>query len=174
MDKIAGLMILFGIGVVIRGGWELYAGPEGEGGTTIVVGLFFVAAGFWLASRLPTDPGEAPAAPATDDDAGKRAAGTKPEVSGNDSAWFSVVESVEETVLDDVAGLARKDPRISHVGYDSGRYYSVPDGDDLPEWFALRIECRKDERDAVMQALEERIRAEMGPEALRRISLSYY
>jgi hypothetical protein len=38
--------------------------------------------------------------------------------------------------------LLKKDKRVLTTGQDEGRYYSVPDGRDLPEWFSLHIGCK--------------------------------
>lgn len=89
-------------------------------------------------------------------------------------AIFSVVQTGDDGVLDQVSALLAKDPRITSVVSESGRWYATPDRDDLPEWFALRAYCSRDLIEQVMQETQERIRENLGPDAASEVSVSRY
>jgi hypothetical protein len=54
---------------------------------------------------------------------------------------------------------------------ESGRWHQIPDHEDLPEWFALRVYCLAGEVDQVMTDTETRIRSELGEAAARKVSI---
>ena len=67
-----------------------------------------------------------------------------------------------------------RDPRIREVYHDSGRYHSTPDGEDLPEWFALRVACKRDVLESAMKDAGEAILRELGPDVAKRVSIRHY
>ena len=90
------------------------------------------------------------------------------------TAWFSVIESVEDKVIDRIATVLEADPRILHISDEQGRYYSNPDRDDLPEWFALRCECHRDSIVEIMADVPRLIEDKLGKEAAARVQISRY
>ena len=167
MEKAGGYLILFGLLLVAIGLWRVFTGGE-DAIAAMVTGGVIVLAGFLLVARAPDRLPDAamPASPA----APETPAG--PPLA--DTAWFSVIESIEDKVIDKVASVLSTDPRITHIEHEQGRYYSNPDRDDLPEWFALRCECRREERDQVMEDAARLIAERLGQESANRVSINVY
>lgn len=167
MGKAGGYLMLFGLLLVAIGLWRAFAGGE-DAIAAMVTGGVIVLVGFLLAARAPDRLPETalPAAPALPE--------TPAEPPLPDTAWFSVIESVEDEVIDEVAAVLATDPRITHIEHEQGRYYSNPDRDDLPEWFALRCECRREERDQVMEDAARLIAERLGQDAANRVSIRVY
>jgi hypothetical protein len=68
-----------------------------------------------------------------------------------EDACFSVIGGLDdETALDRVESFLERDPRVESVISETGRWYSVPDRDELPEWIALRVYSGTKDRDALM------------------------
>lgn len=61
--------------------------------------------------------------------------------------------------LDKLEQLLANDVRITGMGQDEGRYHSVPDGDDLPEWFTLHIGCKAKHSEQLLKDVFELIRS---------------
>lgn len=159
MNTFGGLLILFSFLVFVRSGYEFWRGTE-DAWSTVIVGLFFLTLGYFLAVREPRQGVVTKTADA--------------EASTSDKAIFSVVQTGDHTVLDEVEALMAKDKRIVSIVTDSGRWYSVPDGDDLPEWFALRAYCSPELIDQVMEDTWNLMREMLGDKAANKVSISRY
>jgi hypothetical protein len=76
---------------------------------------------------------------------------TKATDPGNQEVIFSVIGGEDdENALDRVETYLNKDSRVESVVSETGRWYSVPDRDDLPIWIALRVYSREKDRDPLM------------------------
>lgn len=176
LKTFGGLLILFSFLVFVRSGFEFWRGTE-DAWSTGVVGLFFLTLGYFLAVREPRRGVVKKAADAQEKQEPEAPAPveTAPdEASISDKAIFSVVQTGDHTVLDEVEALMAKDKRIVSIVTDSGRWYSVPDGDDLPEWFALRAYCSPELIDQVMEDTWNLMREMLGDKAANKVSISRY
>lgn len=54
---------------------------------------------------------------------------------------FVIHRSFDDTGLARLARALKASPEVADVTEDEGRWYAVPDRDDLPEWFALHVEA---------------------------------
>ncbi len=52
---------------------------------------------------------------------------------------FVIHRSFDDTGVSALAAALQALPEVASVTEEEGRWYSVPDRDDLPEWFALRV-----------------------------------
>lgn len=66
-----------------------------------------------------------------------------------------ILQNHERSQLDALAPHIERDERALRVKPDEGRYYSVPDGDDLAAWFTLHVTCAAEDEDALMSDVAE-------------------
>jgi hypothetical protein len=66
------------------------------------------------------------------------------------------------------------EPRIFNIVSEEGRYYSVPDGDDLPPWYALRIGCLKGDEDDLMEWSRKAIAEALGKDVANSLQINHY
>jgi hypothetical protein len=170
--SLAGYVILIGLLVVVAGIWRYFFGAHTPADTIMLAGAVLAHAGAVLAGRahLPAEPLEAPAV----SQAHHPAIHYEGVRDVREDSYFTVIESFEDTALDDIAILLRRDPRIREVYHDSGRCHSTPDGEDLPEWFALRVACKRDVLESAMKDAGETILRELGPDVAKRVSIRHY
>lgn len=168
MDIIAGLLILFGLFVLGRAGYEAFTGVEGAWSTGIV-GLFFVGVGVFLANRKgkPTPKLPNPVEAFTEAVVSK----SPPEPK---EAIFSIIQTGDDDVVDRVESLLDGFRGVRAVVYETGQWHSTPDRDDLPEWTALRVYCDAKEADKVMEDVSNHIKDKLGVEALNKLSIQRY
>ncbi|MCC2099018.1 MAG: hypothetical protein KDJ29_19155 [Hyphomicrobiales bacterium] len=165
----AGYVLLIGFLAVVAGAWRYFYAVHTSADTIMLAGAVLVHGGAVLAgwAQLPADPVKAPV--------GERAGETVPHYAGardvREDGHFIVIENFEDTLLDRVSALLRRDPRVMEVYYDSGQYHSTPDGDELPEWFALRVDCKREAVADLMRDAEQAIARELGAEAAKRLSI---
>lgn len=88
--------------------------------------------------------------------------------------YFSIIQNLDDNLLDRVSPLLEDDSRILFVGEDHGHHYSTPDRDDLPEWFALRVQTKSADRDAVMADIKSQISSQLGDDVLSGLEFNYY
>jgi hypothetical protein len=171
-QSLAGYVILIGLLVVAAGVWRYFYGSHTSADTIMLAGAVLAHAGAILAGRahLPAEPLKGPAV----SHAPHPAIHYEGVRDVREDAYFTVIENFEDTALDDIAILLRRDPRIREVYHDSGRYHSTPDGDDLPEWFALRVACKRDVLESAMKDAGEAILRELGPDVAKRVSIRHY
>ena len=171
MQTFSGLLILFSFVVLGRAAYEGWIGQP-DAWSTAIVGLFFLGLGFYLAARAPDASvvEETTGAPTDDAETTPARAQARPPA----EAVFSIIQTGSDAVLDRVMPLLDRDPRIISVTDEAGRWYSVPDGDDLPEWFALRVRCPGDQIDEVMRDTTAAIRETLGDEAVNRLTINRY
>ena len=66
-----------------------------------------------------------------------------------------IVRNYEDTGLSTLESILSDHPLVLSTVQDEGRYYSVPDRDDLPEWFSLHISCKKDDCEQLMKDIDD-------------------
>ena len=87
---------------------------------------------------------------------------------------FTIHQTGGSAALDRIASALDAEAAITHVSEESGRHYSVPDGDDLPEWTALRIYVETGDLDAYMEGLRARLVAKLGSDTLSAVTIARY
>ncbi|MBD1547551.1 hypothetical protein [Roseibium aggregatum] len=179
-DKIGGFLILFGLLIVGMGFWEAFFEDTGEAWKTMLTGGVIVATGHWIVvgglslfSRRAPAGAEAAVEGATfEAPISEATAETAP--SGPAEKRFTIVQTGDDDVLDRVADLLAGDDRITDVVEEGGRWYSVPDRDDLPEWFALRVYCQVDDLDAFMEEIDRLIEDRLGSKSAAKVRVDHY
>lgn len=168
MNIIAGLLILFGLFVLGKAGYEAFTGVEGAWSTGLV-GLFFVGVGVFLANRKgkPTPKPPNPVKAFTE----AVVSNAPPEPK---EAIFSIIQTGDDDVVDRVEGLLDGFRGVRTVVYETGQWHSTPDREDLPEWNALRVYCDAQEVDQVMEEVSQLIKDKLGVEALNKLSIQRY
>lgn len=171
-------MALIGLILFVIGIWQAVFDDLLAGGFLMLVGLgVFLWAGGLFSRFGNADEEELPPEPILDTGATEAVEITETPVEPEpDGERFTVYETGDDTYLDAVAELLAKNPEIETMVGESGRHYSVPDGDDLPEWFALRVYCARGARplDDIMNDLNAEIREKLGEEAFFRLSVMRY
>lgn len=176
-DTVGGLLMLFGILIIGMGIWEAVFEDTGEAWQTALTGIVIVAAGFFIVTRqMPVPGGSGAATP--DEDAGNvpiyTATGKEPAESGPAEARFTIIQSYDDGVLDRIVPILEADGRITSIVEEGGRWYSTPDRDDLPEWFALRVYCVTGDLDGLMDEMGRTIETRLGKEAASKVSIRHY
>ena len=96
---------------------------------------------------------------------------TSPVYADDDEVDFIITQDKKDDLLDRIDHLLDEDDRILSTYSDSGRYYSVPDRDDLPEWYKLGVRSLRKDRDAIMADLSEEIRSKLGEDVLHGVNI---
>lgn len=96
---------------------------------------------------------------------------TPPVDEGQQKVQFMVTRNHSDEGLDAVERLLSEDKRVLSMGRDEGRHYSVPDGDDLPEWFSIHVSCNKKDLEALMADLETQMKAELDDSIVNAIEI---
>lgn len=91
-----------------------------------------------------------------------------------DEKRFTIHQTGETDALDRIRAALGDEPAITSIVEESGRHYSVPDRDDLPEWTALRIYCETQDLDAYMAALRERLVAALGQDTVNAVTIAHF
>lgn len=168
MQTISGLIILFGLFVLGRAGYETYKGVE-DAWSTGVVGLFLLGLGIYLAGR-PRKP-----APDIPNPVEAVAEAISPKVPDEPKeAIFSIIQTGDDDVVDRAEALLAGFRGVRSVVSETGQWYSTPDRDDLPEWNALRVYCDAKEVDKVMEDVSNHIKDKLGVKALNKLTIQRY
>ncbi|NIZ59615.1 hypothetical protein DL239_01350 [Sedimentitalea sp. CY04] len=164
--------------LVILSLWGLYSGFQlgfrSENGPALVLfSVLGIMAGVGI--LLPNQDSnsqtveDAPAAPAAPDHNPKGA----PVLDERQSkAEFMVLRNYSDDGLGTVELFLEQDMRVLNMGRDEGRYYTVPDGRDLPEWFSIHASCRQNDLDALLADLTEHMKTNLDDSIADEISIS--
>lgn len=176
MNTFGGLLILFSLVLFGVAAYEMWNGAD-DPLATVFAGLIFLGVGFFLAVREPGATShviERLASEGASQFQSKTVQGAEVRETTKAEAIFSVIQTGDDRTLDKVHVLLSEDPRVTAIVEESGRWYSTPDGDDLPEWFALRTYCDPTLVDTVMEETKARIRESLGPTEASKVSISRY
>lgn len=168
MQIISGLLILFGLFVLGRAGYEAFKGVE-DAWSTGIVGLFFTGLGVYLAGRTGKP---APDIPNPVEAVAEAVSPTSPPEPKE--AIFSIIQTGDDDVVDRVERLLEGFRGVRTVVSETGQWYSTPDRDDLPEWNALRVYCDAARVDQVMEEVSQLIKDKLGVEALNKVNIQHY
>lgn len=168
MQIISGLLILFGLFVLGRAGYEAFKGVE-DAWSTGVVGLFFTGLGVYLAGRTGKPAPDIP----NPVEAVAEAISPKPPDEPKE-AIFSIIQTGDDDVVDRIERLLESVSSVRTVVSETGQWHSTPDRDDLPEWNALRVYCDAKEADEVMEEVTNHIKDKLGVEALNKVTIQRY
>lgn len=178
-DTFGGLLILFGLLVVGMGIWEAVFGDGGEawqtmltGGVIVVAGYYVVTGGRQITTRSATTSAGPASAMATAETPPVIATAETP--SAPTAKRFTIIQTGDDDVLDRITPILEADERITSVIEEYGRWYSTPDRDDLPEWFALRVYCKTDDLDQFMREVGRLIETRLGKEAAGEVQIRHY
>ena len=70
-------------------------------------------------------------------------------------AKLTIIQNEHNDNFDTVEKWLERDERVVSFGIDNGRHYTVPDGDDLPEWYAIRITTYHKYREDLKKDLQQ-------------------
>ncbi|MCA8900184.1 MAG: hypothetical protein KDA53_02935 [Hyphomonas sp.] len=88
---------------------------------------------------------------------------------------FTIHQTGSTQELDAIHRALADEPAITAIVEESGRHYSVPDGDDLPEWTALRVYCQTDgDVAAFMDALRHRLAERLGWQVVNEVTFASF
>ncbi|MEZ5947581.1 MAG: hypothetical protein R3C13_14640 [Hyphomonas sp.] len=88
---------------------------------------------------------------------------------------FTIHQTGGTSALYAIERALAAEPDITEIVEESGRHYCVPDGDDLPEWTALRVYCRTDQDVGVyMSALEDRLARQLGKDVINQVTFAHF
>ncbi len=77
-------------------------------------------------------------------------------------AMLTITQSIDDDGFEPIKAWLQADPRVTGQTTDNGRYYTVPDGDDLPEWYAIRINTVHEHRESRKDDLQKMIDTDLG------------
>lgn len=169
MAILSGLIILFGLLLLVVGGYQSLTGRE-DAVASALTGLVFAGLGLYLSGRperASKSPGKIESGPIFDTTTVKAEA-------EHAEAILSIVQTNDDRIVDAIEGLLADHPRIRTVVSETGRWYATPDRDDLPEWFALRVYVDSELVDEMMAEVVELIREKLGESALDSVSISRF
>ncbi len=169
MERFGGLLMLFGTLLLGMSAWRwVFDGPDVL--ATFLSGVFFLILGWFVAIR---DFGPAKVQQAAADIVPEQLTPTLAK-SAPSKAIISFVQTGDDDVLERVERLLEQDARITSITSEGGRWYSVPDGDDLPEWYALRAYCSTEEVEQIMADMSSLLVKNLGSASAAQISISRY
>ena len=187
MDRstLGGCAMLFAFLVLGMGLWELVVDGSSEGWSTLIVGGIFLVTGFfvasweiWRGSSGEIDPveveGNLAALNAVENAASAAEQPPAPPEPQDEKQRFTIHQTGEDHALDRAGEILSGDKRITSMHWETGRWYSVPDGDDLPEWFALRITCDVDDLDAFMEEISEKLQEMLPASDFNALTIAHY
>ena len=70
---------------------------------------------------------------------------------------LTIIQSFNDDGFEPIKKWLQADPRVTGEATENGRHYTVPDGDDLPEWYAIRIGTTFEHRDMLKDDLQKMI-----------------
>lgn len=76
-------------------------------------------------------------------------------------ASLTIIQSFNDDGFEPIREWLQADPRVTGETTENGRHYSVPDGDDLPEWYAIRISTTFQHRESLKDDLQKMIDREL-------------
>lgn len=169
MEIISGLIIMLGLLIIGISGYEAFSGIDGAWATALV-GVVVTAIGIYLSGRnwaRPIQQGS---------ETHPGGAGRQPHASPEErrETIYSVIQTGDDSVIDRVESLLEKDPRVTAIVSETGRWHQTPDRDDLPEWTALRVYFGFDGSEEARDHLTNLIRENLGPDALNRVTIRPY
>ena len=85
---------------------------------------------------------------------------------------FMVLRNHSDDGLGTVERFLEQDTRVLSIGRDEGRYYTVPDREDLPEWFSIHANCRQNDLDALLADLTTHMKTNLDDSIADEISIS--
>ncbi len=89
----------------------------------------------------------------------------------DDEVDFIIIQNKKDDLLDRIEHLLDEDDRILSTYSESGRHYSAPDGDDLPEWHKLGVRSLRKDQEAIMADLSEKIKSKLGEDDLDGVDI---
>ena len=160
--------------ILAMGAWELLYEGSSEGWQTLIVGGAILLIGFFVASweiwfggvtlRREEPSGAVP----------EKTSPPPPAEVKAGPARFTIHQTGDDTAVDRAQRILEADPRITSIVEEGGRWYSVPDGDDLPEWNALRIYCEVDDLDAFMEEVSETLKTQLSASDYGKLTIAHY
>ncbi|WP_284124412.1 hypothetical protein [Parerythrobacter aestuarii] len=190
MDRstLGGCGMMFAFLLLGMGLWELLVDGSGEGWDALIAGAFFLVTGFFVASwdvwggdsssgvidpvEVEGNLGEINAREKAEAEAAALAASPPPQARAEKR--FTIHQTGDDTAVDEAANILAGVKQITSIHAESGRWYSVPDGDDLPEWNALRIYCEVEDLDAFMDEMRALLRARMSSSDYNELTIAHY
>lgn len=88
---------------------------------------------------------------------------------------FTIHQTGESSALDRIHDFLSKDSSVTDISEQSGRHYSVPDRDDLPEWTSLWVHVRVKDFDALkayVDDLQDRLSNALGHEVVNMVTFT--
>jgi len=76
-------------------------------------------------------------------------------------ASLTITQNLNDDGFEPIRAWLQADPRVTSETTDNGRHYSVPDGDDLPEWYAIRISTIHKHREPLKDDLQKMIDSDL-------------
>lgn len=96
---------------------------------------------------------------------------TQPEFRGDKKVFITIHKTYNDDGLDGIELDLKEDKRVLGTNSIGGRHYSVPDGDDLPEWYSLHIWCHQRDQDALLKDIEAKLESDFDEEERKWISV---
>ena len=172
-ERIAYRVLLFALSVLVVGATLWLFGTAGPGKAITLAGGAILFGGLvmlgWDAGK--DAPGAIPADGANGTDDAEVPSSTQPAKA---EKRFTIVQTGDDAALDRAADILSDDDRITEIIHESGRWYAVPDRDDLPEWNALRIYCDVPDLDAFMTEVDGILRDRLDAADYSEVSISHY
>jgi hypothetical protein len=85
-------------------------------------------------------------------------------------ASLTITQNFNDDGFEPIRAWLQADSRVAAESTDNGRHYSVPDGDDLPEWYAIRISTTYKQRESLKEDLQKMIDTDLQG----RFKVEYY
>ena len=79
----------------------------------------------------------------------------------NSPASLTITQNLDDDGFEPIKAWLQADSRVTGETTDNGRHYSVPDGDDLPEWYAIRINTIHKHRESLKDDLQKMIDSDL-------------
>lgn len=77
------------------------------------------------------------------------------------SVSLTITQSFNDDGFEPIKAWLQADPRVTGETTEKGRHYSVPDRDDLPEWYAIRIGTTFEHQESLKNDLQKWIDTEL-------------
>ena len=194
MDRstFGGLVMLLAFVILGMGLWELLVDGSSEGWSTLIVGGGVLLIGFFTASwdiwrgssgssgnvifeEVEGNLGEINAREKAEREAQRAAEAAAVKKPGEpEDKRFTIHQTGGEGAVDAAREVLAREPRITSIVEEGGRWYSVPDGDDLPEWNALRIYCTVDDLDGFMDEMRALLKEKLSAEDYGELTIAHY
>lgn len=88
---------------------------------------------------------------------------------------FTIHQTGESSELDRIHDFLSGENAVTSISEQSGRHYSVPDRDDLPEWTSLWVHVQAKDFDALkayVEGLQDRLSKALGHEVVNAVTFT--